>query len=130
METVPFVGILNDPKTSTTSIEGIAGYAPRYISYKTDIDTSVGAFKTSLKNWIISFDNQSVKNQFIEGGNPTEERPRGVLFNYTSFKVNPNSVNPLFAVAVNSNVDTDNFLCTSFFDVKVVRNLDTDGMPY
>ena len=130
MESVPIVGLLNDPKTSTTSIEGIAGYAPRYISYKTDIDTSVGAFKTSLKNWIISFDNQSVKNQFIEGGNPTEERPRGVLFNYTSFKVNPNSVNPLFAVAVNSNVDTDNFLCTSFFDVKVVRNLDTDGLPY
>ena len=130
MESVPIVGLLNDPKTSTTSIEGIAGYAPRYISYKTDIDTSVGAFKTSLKNWIISFDNQSVKNQFIEGGNPTEERPRGVLFNYTSFKENPNSVNPLFAVAVNSNVDTDNFLCTSFFDVKVVRNLDTDGLPY
>lgn len=130
MESVPIVTLLNDPKTSTTSIEGIAGYAPRYISYKTDIDTSVGAFKTSLKNWIISFDNQSVKNQFIEGGNPTEQRPRDVLFNYTSFKVNPNSVNSLFAVAVDSSVDTDNFLCTSFFDVKVVRNLDTDGLPY
>lgn len=130
MESVPIVTLLNDPKTSTTSIEGIAGYAPRYISYKTDIDTSVGAFKTSLKNWIISFDNQSVKNQFVEGGDPTEQRPRDVLFNYTSFKVNPNSVNSLFAVAVDSSVDTDNFLCTSFFDVKVVRNLDTDGLPY
>lgn len=130
MESVPIVGLLNDPRTSTTSIEGIAGYAPRYISYKTDIDTSVGAFKTSLKNWIISFDNQSVKNQFIEGGNPTESRSKDVLFNYTSFKVNPNSVNPLFAVAVDDSVDTDNFLCTSFFDVKVVRNLDTDGLPY
>lgn len=130
MESVPIVGLLNDPKTSTTSIEGIAGYAPRYISYKTDIDTSVGAFKTSLKNWIISFDNQSVKDQFIQGGNPTEQFSRNLLFNYTSFKVNPNSVNPLFAVAVNSNVDTDNFLCTSFFDVKVARNLDTDGLPY
>lgn len=130
MESVPIVGLLNDPQTSTTYIRGIAGYAPRYISYKTDIDTSVGAFKTSLKNWIISFDNQSVKNQFIQGGDPTEQFSRDLLFNYTSFKVNPNSVNPLFAVAVNSNVDTDNFLCTSFFDVKVVRNLDTDGLPY
>lgn len=130
MESVPIVALLNDPKTPTTSIEGIAGYAPRYISYKTDIDTSVGAFKTSLKNWIISFDNQSVKNQFVEGGDPTEQRPRDVLFNYTSFKVNPNSVNSLFAVAADSSVDTDNFLCTSFFDVKVVRNLDTDGLPY
>lgn len=130
MESVPIVGLLNDPQKDSTYIRGIAGYAPRYISYKTDIDTSVGAFKTSLKNWIISFDNQSVKNQFIEGGNPTEQRPADVLFNYTSFKVNPNSVNPLFAVAVNDSIDTDNFLCTSFFDVKVVRNLDTDGLPY
>ena len=102
------------------------GYAPRYIDYKTDVDTSVGAFKTSLKNWIISYDNDSVLGQItsVTGSGSS------VLSTYTSFKVNPNSVNPLFAVEVNDKVDTDNFLCTSFFDVKVVRNLDTDGLPY
>ena len=85
-----------------------------------------GAFKSSLKNWVISYNNDSVMSQFVNlpGQNPS------ILYNYTSFKVNPNSVNPLFAVEVNSSVDTDNFLCTSFFDVKVVRNLDTDGLPY
>lgn len=46
---------------------------------------------------------------------------------YTFFKVNPNCVNPLFAVAVDDTIDTDNFLCTTFFDAKVVRNLDVDG---
>jgi hypothetical protein len=39
-------------------------------------------------------------------------------------------LNPLFAVAVNSELSSDQFLCSSFFDVKVVRNLDTDGLPY
>lgn len=50
--------------------------------------------------------------------------------NYTAFKVNPNSLNPLFAVEVNDSVDTDQFLCSSFFDIKAVRNLDVDGLPY
>ena len=53
-----------------------------------------------------------------------------VAWNYTLFKVNPDSLNPLFAVEVDSSIDTDQFLCSTFFDVKVVRNLDTDGLPY
>lgn len=129
MESVPFVQLVNSID-SPISPTALIGYAPRYINYKTDIDTSVGAFKTSLKNWIISYDNKSVFSQFTDGGSPVIPGQTNVQFIYASFKVNPNSVDPLFAVAVNDSVDTDNFLCTSFFDVKVVRNLDTDGLPY
>ena len=50
--------------------------------------------------------------------------------NFTFFKVNPNCLDPIFAVNVNSDMSTDQFLCSSFFDVKAVRNLDTDGLPY
>ena len=50
--------------------------------------------------------------------------------NYSAFKVNPNSVDPIFAVQADSSVDTDQFLCSAFFDVKAVRNLDVDGLPY
>lgn len=134
MQTVPLSYITNGPASViTSSIPVLVGYAPRYIDYKTDIDTSIGAFKTSLKNWVISYDNQSLANQF---GFPVEDpelpvpNPSNSNWNYTLFKVNPNSLNPLFAVAVDSSIDTDQFLCSTFFDVKVVRNLDTDGLPY
>lgn len=50
--------------------------------------------------------------------------------NYTYLKVNPNSVDPIFAVKADGTVETDQLLCSSFFDVKVVRNLDIDGLPY
>lgn len=126
MESLPLSRLVNASSSVVPYDHHLLGYVPRYIDYKTDIDTSVGAFKTTLKNWIISYNNDSIMEQLVSvsGSDPD------VLSNYTSFKVNPNSVNPLFAVEVNDSVDTDNFLCTSFFDVKVVRNLDTDGLPY
>lgn len=134
MQTVPLSYISNGPSSViSTSIPTLVGYAPRYIDYKTDIDTSIGAFKTSLKNWVISYDNQSLANQFGFGVERPElpvPNPANSNWNYTLFKVNPNSLNPLFAVEVDSSVDTDQFLCSTFFDVKVVRNLDTDGLPY
>lgn len=134
MQTVPLSYISNGPlSVLPLAIPNEVGYAPRYIDYKTDIDTSIGAFKTSLKNWVISYDNQSLANQFGFGVGSPElpvPNPANSNWNYTLFKVNPNSLNPLFAVEVDSSIDTDQFLCSTFFDVKVVRNLDTDGLPY
>lgn len=134
MQTVPLSYISNGPlSVLPLSIPNEVGYAPRYIDYKTDIDTSIGAFKTSLKNWVISYDNQSLANQFGFGVEKPElpaPNPANSNWNYTLFKVNPNSLNSLFAVEVDSSVNTDQFLCSTFFDVKVVRNLDTDGLPY
>lgn len=134
MQTVPLSYVSNGPlSVLPLAIPNEIGYAPRYIDYKTDIDTSIGAFKTSLKNWVISYDNQSLANQFgFDAGSPElpVPGPANSTWNYTLFKVNPNSLNPLFAVEVDSSIDTDQFLCSTFFDVKVVRNLDTDGLPY
>lgn len=134
MQTVPLSYITNGPASVILpSIPVEVGYAPRYIDYKTDIDTSIGAFKRSLKNWVISYDNQSLANQFgSDVANPESPvpGPANSAWNYTLFKVNPNSLNSLFAVEADSSVDTDQFLCSTFFDVKVVRNLDTDGLPY
>jgi hypothetical protein len=134
MEAVPFAKMMNPPKTSnganfTPYSSLILGYAPRYIEYKTSVDCSIGGFKDTLKNWVISYSNRSVANQLAITGleGPT---PSVTPMNYTFFKVNPNCLDPLFAVAVNSEISTDNFLCSSFFDIKVVRNLDTDGLPY
>lgn len=106
------------------------GYAPRYIDYKTDVDSSVGAFKGSLNSWVISYGNASLAKQLGSIDSNNQPSPSVAPLNYTMFKVNPNSLNPIFAVNADSTVNTDQFLCSSFFDVKVVRNLDTDGLPY
>lgn len=132
MESVLLGNLVNSPSIKVDTTIGILGYAPRYVSYKTDIDSSVGAFKTSLKNWIISYDNESLFSQISNAPGPDYESQITPPLNtdYVFFKVNPNCVDPLFAVNVDDSIDTDNFLCSTFFDVKVVRNLDVDGLPY
>lgn len=130
MQAVPLVHLMNPLQSKANAPYLNLGYAPRYIDYKTDVDSSVGGFKRTLKSWVISYDNQSVIDQFGNLDPNNEPSPSTAPMNYTYFKVNPNSVDPIFAVEANSSVDTDQLLCSSFFDVKVVRNLDTDGLPY
>lgn len=137
MEAVPFAKMINPLKNEgglnfTAFASLIMGYAPRYIDYKTSVDSSIGGFRDTLKNWVISYGNTSICNQLstLHGPALPGPEPSVAPMNYTFFKVNPDCLNPLFAVAVNSEISTDNFLCSSFFDVKVVRNLDTDGLPY
>lgn len=137
MEAVPFAKMINPLKNEgglnfTSFASMIMGYAPRYIDYKTSVDSSIGGFRDTLKNWVISYGNTSICNQLstLKGPSLPGPEPSVAPMNYTFFKVNPNCLNPLFAVAVDSEISTDNFLCSSFFDVKVVRNLDTDGLPY
>lgn len=137
MEAVPFAKMINPLKNElgfnfTSFASMIMGYAPRYIDYKTSVDSSIGGFRDTLKNWVISYSNTSICNQLstLKGPAFSGPEPSVAPMNYTFFKVNPDCLNPLFAVAVDSKISTDNFLCSSFFDVKVVRNLDTDGLPY
>ena len=49
---------------------------------------------------------------------------------FVTYKVNPNCLDPIFAIEASADIATDQFLCSTFFDVKVARNLDTDGLPY
>lgn len=129
MEAVPLFKMFNPAVLGDSQYASkIIGYAPRYIDYKTDVDISMGAFKTTLKNWVISYGNQSILDQlgYEDFSVETPDFP----VNYTMFKVNPNCLDTLFAVNVDSSINTDQFLCSTFFDVKAVRNLDTDGLPY
>lgn len=137
MEAVPFAKMINPLKNEgglnfTSFASMVMGYAPRYIDYKTSVDSSIGGFRDTLKNWVISYGNTSICNQLstLRGPAFSGPEPSVAPMNYTFFKVNPDCLNPLFAVAVDSEISTDQFLCSSFFDVKVVRNLDTDGLPY
>lgn len=131
MELVSLAKMINPDADSFSSFKDAAiGYAPRYIDYKTSVDCSIGGFSDTLKNWVISYNETSILNQLGSKDPVNQPSPTAAPMNYTFFKVNPNCLNPLFAVEVNDEVDTDQFLCSSFFDIKVVRNLDTDGLPY
>lgn len=129
MQGVPVAWLMNPLKSAFSQVDLITGYAPRYVEYKTSFDSSVGGFKRDLNSWVMSYDNDSVISQ-IGTGSPHPDNPSGTTVGYTSFKVNPNSVDPLFAVNADSKISTDQFLCSCFFDIKAVRNLDTDGLPF
>lgn len=131
MELVPLVRAMNPVKDTSNlpSANTFLGYAPRYISWKTDVDKSVGAFTKTLRTWCLPMGDKelSAANSFNFSDNPNIE-PNSVAAGF--FKVNPSIVDSLFGVKADSTVDTDHFLCSSFFDVKVVRNLDINGLPY
>ena len=135
MQSMPLVQLMNPLQSFANASGLVLGYVPRYIDYKTSVDQSIGGFKRTLNSWVISYGNESVKNQVTLPADappvePSEPVPSVAPMNFTFFKVNPNCLNPIFAVEVNSDMSTDQFLCSSFFDVKAVRNLDTDGLPY
>lgn len=110
------------------------GYAPRYIEYKTAFDYSLGGFRKGLSNWIMKFGDEEVQAALSRRDSNNEAIfpgvDDGVLTNYTFFKVNPNVVDPLFTPQADSSVDTDVILASTYFDIKAVRALDRDGLPY
>lgn len=130
MELVPMVRVMN-PNTTVLGVNDTTflGYAPRYIDWKTSVDRSVGAFASTLKTWCLPADDNLLSAAAATGFPETsdvKENSVGAGF----FKVNPSVVDPLFAVTADSTVDTDEFLVSSFFDIKAVRNLDVNGLPY
>lgn len=97
------------------------GFAPRYVDYKTSYDIVHGAFRTTLPYWVAPITHDYLFNAM---NNPTD------AIDYTFFKVTPALLDNLFGVNADSTVDTDQFLINCFFDVKAVRNLDYNGLPY
>lgn len=88
------------------------GYAPRYIDYKTTVDVVHGEFQDSLKPWVIPH---------------TLSMTFGNDINFKTFKVDPAVLDNMFGVAASK---ADQFRCSVYFDIKAIRNLDRDGLPY
>lgn len=130
MESVPVCRALNPaletPSSPPIKADTYFGYAPRYIDWKTAIDVSRGEFTNMLESFVMKFndddllaadsvdypDNPNVESDSIKAG---------------FFKVNPHTVDTLFAVDADK---ADHLLCSTFLDVKVVRSLDKNGLPY
>lgn len=96
----------------------IAGYVPRYADYKTRFDIARGSFLNTNRNWILPYNGIS------------DESSLPVELDYRAFKVASKSTDTMFVVASDDTDATDPYLCSLYIDVKVVRNLDRDGLPY
>lgn len=98
------------------------GYVPRYAEYKTHVDKIHGAFAEDLYNWVTPL------NRVINYNTPGLYTAQ--LNDKFFYKVKPKSLNGVFSVNVDSTVSTDQFLINCNFDVKAVRNISRDGLPY
>lgn len=110
------------PLSSTA--DKILGYAPRYIEYKTNYDRVIGEYRKSLKNWVAPITSDYIYNFF----NTPESQATAI--NWKFFKINPGLLNSIFGVDADSTTATDQLLNNAYFDVKAIRKLDYDGLPY
>lgn len=132
MQTIQFGRFVNSKSISWTS--GVdyriqtMGYLPRFFDVKTRYDEVLGAFRSTLKNWVAPLD-PSYVSQWLNSS-VTSSGALALNLNYGFFKVNPRVLDSIFNVKCDSTIDTDQFLTTLYMDIKAVRNFDYDGMPY
>ena len=126
MESVPAVQLFNNKLfgSSIVKADSILGYNPRYYGWKTNIDRIHGAFTTTLKDWVAPVDDSYLYNWFSDNATG----PGAVQWPF--FKVNPNTLDDIFAVKADSTWETDQFLVNAYVGCKVVRPLSRDGVPY
>lgn len=132
MEQVPVIRGMNPVKGTSgfpVSDKLYFGYAPQYYNWKTCLDKSMGEFRRSLKTWLIPFDDQQlVAADSVDFPNNPNVEADSVKAGF--FKVSPSVLDNLFAVKADSDLNTDQFLCSTSFKVNVVRSLDPNGLPY
>lgn len=127
MEGVPAVQLFNTKLFSSNAsikVDSILGYNPRYFNWKTNIDRIHGAFTTTLKDWVAPIDDSFLYNKLLHTASD------GSLVQWPFFKVNPNTLDDIFAVKADSTWETDQFLVNAYVGCKVVRPLSRDGVPY
>ena len=132
MQTIQFGRFVNSNMVQWTS--GVdyriqtMGYLPRFFDVKTRYDEVLGAFRSTLKNWVAPLD-PSYVSEWLQTS-VTSSGKLALNLNYGFFKVNPRVLDSIFNVKCDSTIDTDQFLTALYMDIKAVRNFDYDGMPY
>lgn len=120
MESVPAVELFNSNLATSLGQFSILGYNPRYYNWKTKIDRIHGAFTTTLKDWVAPIDDLYLSRSV----NPS------IGANWSFFKVNPNTLDDIFAVKVDSTWNTDQLLVNANIGCYATRPLSADGVPY
>jgi hypothetical protein len=124
MEAVPATTLFNSDNFDGTLINDFLGYNPRYWPWKSKIDRVHGAFTTTLKDWVAPIDDSYLYEWF------NSKDGKAATISWPFFKVNPNTLDSIFAVAADSTWESDQLLVNCDVSCKVVRPLSQDGMPY
>lgn len=125
MEAVPSAVLFNSSVFTNKSSEvDFLGYNPRYWAWKSKIDRVHGAFTTTLKDWVAPVDDLYLNKWF------SSTKGTAPSLSWPFFKVNPNTLDSIFAVKADSIWDSDQLLINCDVSCKVVRPLSQDGMPY
>lgn len=107
----------------TSDLFNSLGYAPRYVDYKTSVDVVAGAFTGPLAYWAAPMSTAYFKALLASIKNGKKLTP-------AFFKCNPSILDTIFGFAADASLDSDNLLVSCFNDIKAVRNLDYNGLPY
>ena len=120
MESVPTIELFNSSLVTSLGQLSILGYNPRYYNWKTKIDRVHGAFTTTLKDWVAPIDDLYLSSS-VSSSLGTQ---------WPFFKVNPNTLDDIFAVKVDSTWNTDQLLVNANIGCYATRPLSSDGVPY
>lgn len=137
MQSVQMVELINTPElvqklaeSNVSLAEGTyskLGYVPRYVDYKTSYDKVRGGFMlTDLQGWTAPVNSSDLVDYFAQ----TASVYKNYSIDSSFFKVNPSVLDRIFGVNADSALGTDQLLVNSSFDIKAVRNLDRNGLPY
>lgn len=124
MEAVPATTLFNSDNFDGTIVNDFLGYNSRYWPWKSKIDRVHGAFTTTLKDWVSPIDDSYLYKWF------NSKDGKAATISWPFFKVNPNTLDSIFAVAADSTWESDQLLVNCDVSCKVVRPLSQDGMPY
>lgn len=124
MEAVPATTLFNSNMFDGTAVNDFLGYNSRYWPWKSKIDRVHGAFTTTLKDWVAPIDDNYLFKWF------NSKDGKAATISWPFFKVNPNTLDSIFAVAADSIWESDQLLINCDISCKAVRPLSQDGMPY
>lgn len=101
--------------------QSVVGYAPRYYGYKTRVDKVHGIFQTnrSLNAWT------TPRRDLVAG----IKKDTAFKLKLPHLYIDPRVLDTVFAQACTDHEDSDQFLVSSFFDIKAVRPMSILGLP-
>lgn len=129
MVSIPLIELIN--KNVSGGLGRLLGYAPQYYEYKTAYDECHGAFNQTdgnagLASWVAP-----IGNDYFEAYlSSLAIADYGAVLTYNFFKVPPSVLDNIMTVIADASSDTDQLLINSYYDIKSVRNLDYNGLPY
>ncbi len=125
-EELPSCYFYQVPYSSSSTLESDSlGYTKRYFDYKTGFDRVLGDFREGRSNYVTPIDTSFFSDYFSSA--PSNRR---FVLDSSFFKIHPSQLDSITYVESDGSYSTDQFSNSVSFDIKSVRNLDFDGLPY